>query len=168
MPSVIVGGKNQDLVGQREQLAHYRIVLNARIAARKVGATSAVDEQNIAGEDAILREQAYRIDSVARCMEDTEFLLAYFQRLTVFDMDTYVRSRRETMHRYRRIGQLAQLHRAAAMIGVSMRVDDQIQTPSVIGENREIALDLLTQRIDDGGLAGCRRDRKVGFAFTPI
>jgi hypothetical protein len=25
---------------------------------------------------------------VARCMEDAEFLLAYFQRLTVFDMHT--------------------------------------------------------------------------------
>src|SRR5208282_2612275 len=136
--------------------------------AREIGAPGAVDEQNIAGEDAILREQAYRIRSVARRVEDAEFLVAYFQRLTVFDMDTDVRSRRETMHHDRRTGQLAQLHRAAAMIGVSVRVDDRIQTPSVIREDREVALDLVAQRIDEGGLAGCFRNRKVGFALATI
>src|SRR5260370_30639927 len=98
MSPIITRGKNQNLSGQREQLAHYRIVLNARIAARKIGAPGAVDEQNIAGEDAVLREQAYRIRSVARRMEDAEFFLAYFQRLTVFDMYTDVGSRRDTMH----------------------------------------------------------------------
>ena len=78
-------------------------------------------------------------------MEDAEFLVANFQHLTVFDVDTDVRSRRKTMHRDRRVGQRAQLHRAAAMIGVSVSVDDQVEAQSVIGEDREVALDLVAQ-----------------------
>src|ERR1700676_4448171 len=54
------------------------------------------------------------------------------------------------------------------MIGVSVSVDDQIQTPSVIREDREVALDLVAHRIDDGGLARCFCDRKVGFALAAI
>src|SRR5208283_487417 len=104
MSSIIVRGKNQDLIGQREQLADYRIVLNARIAAREIGASGAVDEQNISGEDAILREQAYRIRSMARSVEDAKFLVAHFQHLTIFDVDAHVRSRREAMHHDRRTG----------------------------------------------------------------
>src|SRR5260370_42629770 len=97
MSPIITRGKNQNLSGQREQLAHYRIVLNARIAARKIGAPGAVDKQNIAGEDAVLREQAYRIRRVARRMEDAEFFVDYLQRLTVCDMDSDVGRRPEPM-----------------------------------------------------------------------
>ena len=168
MSAIIVRGKNQCLIGQREQLARYRIVLNAGVAAREIGAAGAVDEQDVAGEDAILREQADRIRRVARRVEDAEFFVADLQHLAVFDMDCDVRRGREKMHRDRRVGQRAQLHRAAAMIGVSMRVDDQIQAPSVIGEDREVALDLVAQRIDDDGLATGFRDRDVGFALAVI
>src|SRR5271155_865918 len=129
MPSIIVRGKNQDLIGQREQLAHYRIVLNARIAAREIGAPGAVDEQYIASKDAILRDQAYRIRSMARSVEDAKFLVAYFQDLTIFDVDAHVRSRRQAMHSDRRTGKLAQLYGAAPMIGMSVGVNDQIQMP---------------------------------------
>src|SRR5271167_3218718 len=120
MSSIVVRGKNQDLIGQREQLAHYRIVLNARIATREIGASGAVDEQNVAGEDAILREHAYRIRRMARCVEDAKFLVAYIQRLAILDVDAHVRSRREAMHYDGCAGKLAQLHRAAAMIGMSV------------------------------------------------
>src|SRR5579862_1698753 len=168
MSAIIVCRKNQSLIGEREQLAHYRIILDARIAAREIGAPGAMDEQDIAGEDAVLREQAYRIRSVAGRVEDAEFLVANRQRLTVFDMDTDVGSRRETMHYDRRACQLAQFHRTATMIGVSVSVDDRIQTTSVIGEDREVALNLVAQGIDDRGLAGCFRDREIGFALGTI
>ena len=104
-----------------------------------------MDEQHVAGEDAILREQANRIRSVAGSMEDAEFVVADFQLLTVLDVDADVRSRRQTMHHDGRIGQRAQLHRAAAMIGVRVSVDDQVEAQSMIGEDREVALDLVAQ-----------------------
>ena len=100
-------------------------------------------------------------------VEDAKFLVAYFQRLTIFDVDAHVRSRRQTMHPDRRTGKLAQLYRAAAMIGVSVGVDDQIQTPSVIREDREVALDLVAQRIDDGSLAGCFTRSQDRFCTCP-
>jgi|GEM_PF-6126242 len=127
-----------------------------------------MNEQNIAGEDAVLRKQAYRIRSVARGMEDAQFLVAHFKRLTIFNMDTDVRSRRQTMHHDWRAGQFAQPYRAAAMIGVRVGVDDRLQAPSVISEDREVALDLVMQRIDDGGLAAGFRDRQIGFTLAPI
>src|SRR5271154_2175192 len=153
MAAIIVRGENQDLIGQREQLAGDRIVLATGVAAREIGAPRAVDKQHVAREDAIPGEQANRIGSVAGSMEDADFLIANFQRLTIFNVNTYVRSRRETMHHDRRIGKHAQLHRAAAMSGVSMRVDNRMEAKAVIREDREVALDLVAQGIDDGSPA---------------
>src|SRR5271170_3214984 len=168
MAAIIVRGENQGLIRQREQLAGDRIVLATRVAAREIGAAGAVDEQHVAREDAIPGEQANRIGSVTGSMEDAEFLVANFQRLTIFNVNTYVRSRRETMHHDWRIGQHAQLHRAAAMIGVSMRVDDRIEAQSVIRKDRKVALELVAQGIDDGGPATRFRNRKIGFALAVI
>ena len=83
---------------------------------------------------------------MARRVEDAQFFVADLKHLAVFDMDCDVRRRREKMHRDGRVGQRAQLHRAAAMVGVSMGVDDQIEAPSVIREDREVALDLVAQQ----------------------
>jgi hypothetical protein len=101
-------------------------------------------------------------------MEDAEFLVANFQRLTIFNVDTHMRSWRETMHHDRRIGKLRQIHRAAAMIGVSMRVDDRIEAQSVIRKDGEIALNLVAQGIDDGSPPTRFRDRKVRLALAMI
>src|SRR5579862_6458945 len=168
MPAIIVRGENQRRVREREQLARYRIVLSARVAAREIGATGTVDEQYVAGEDAILCEHADRIRRVAGRMQDAEFLVAYFQRLTIFDVDSDVRRRRKQMHRDRRISQRAQLHRAATMIGVRVRIDDQIESQSVIREDREVALDLVADWIDDGRLANCFREREVSLTLAVI
>src|SRR5271155_2960423 len=168
MAAIIVGGENQGLIRQREQLAGDRIVLVTRVAACEIGAPGAVDKQHVAGEDAIPGEQANRIGSVAGSMEDADFLIANFERLTIFNVNTYVRSWRETMHYDWRIGKHAQLHRAAAMIGVSMRVDDRIEAQSVIREDCEVALDLVAQGIDDGSPATRFRNRKVRLALATI
>src|ERR1700722_1624877 len=117
MSAIVVRGENQRRVRKRKQLARYRVVLNARVATCEIGASGAVDEQHVAGEDAILREQTDRVRSVARRVEDAEFLVSHAQRLTVFDVDTDVRSRSKTMHHDGRVGKGAQLHRATAMIG---------------------------------------------------
>ena len=54
------------------------------------------------------------------------------------------------------------------MIGMSVRVDDRIQTPAIIGEDRQVALDLVAQGVDNDGLAGSLTDHKIGFALAPI
>jgi hypothetical protein len=72
------------------------------------------------------------------------------------------------MHHDGRIGQRAQLHRAAAMIGVRVSVDDQVEAQSMISEDRKVSLDLVANWIDDGGLAGRFRDRQVSLALAMI
>ena len=72
------------------------------------------------------------------------------------------------MHRDRRSGQLRELECAAAMVDVSVSVDNQIELPSAIGEDAEVALDLVAERIDHDCLAGALRHTQVGFAFGVI
>src|ERR1700685_1320998 len=167
MSAIIVRRENHGFIWKREQLARDRIVLSARVAAREIGASGSVDEQYVTGEDAILREQANRIRRVARSMEDAQFFTA-LQQLTVFDVDTDVWRRRQTMHRDGRIGQRAQLHRTAAMIGMRVSVDDQVETQSVITEDRQVSFDLVADWIDDGGLAGIFCYRQVSLALAMI
>src|SRR5271156_5321196 len=50
MPSIVVRGKNQSLIRQREQLARDRVVLDAGVTAREIRATRSMDKQNVAGE----------------------------------------------------------------------------------------------------------------------
>src|ERR1700731_3911412 len=54
------------------------------------------------------------------------------------------------------------------MIDVSVSVDDQIELPSAVGEDAEVALDLVAQRIDHYCLAGALRHAEIGFAFAVI
>src|SRR5712692_2934541 len=72
------------------------------------------------------------------------------------------------MHRDRRSGQLAELECAAAMVDVGVSVDYQIELPSSIGEDAEVALDLLAERIDHNRLTGVLRQTEVGFALGMI
>src|SRR5579862_3314973 len=54
------------------------------------------------------------------------------------------------------------------MVGMSVRIDDQIESQSVIREDREVALDLVADWIDDGRLAGCFREREVSLTLAVI
>src|SRR5271170_3212402 len=98
MSAIIVRGENQRLVGQREQLAGDRIVLSAGVAAREIGAPGTVDEEDIAGENAILGENADRVRRVAGSMQHADILVAELERLAVLNMNSDVRRRRQKMH----------------------------------------------------------------------
>src|SRR5580700_6691803 len=104
MPSVVVRGKNQSLIGQREQLARDRIVLDTRVAAREIRATRSMDKQNVAGEYTILGQQTYRIRCMPGRVKDSKLLLSYLNYLPIFDVDADVRRRRQPMHRDGRPG----------------------------------------------------------------
>jgi hypothetical protein len=54
------------------------------------------------------------------------------------------------------------------MVNMSMRVDNQIELPTAIGEDAEVALDLVAEGIDHDCLAGALRHTEVGFAFGVI
>ena len=168
MPSIVVRGKNQRLIGQREQLARDRVVLDAWVAAREIRATRSMDKQNVAGEYAILGQQTYRIRCMPGSMKDPKLLISYLNYLPIFDVDADVRRRRQPMHRHGRPGQFAQLKRPTPMVRMSVRVDDQFQPPPMVSQHGEIAFDLFPQRIDDCGLTGLLRDRQIGLALATI
>jgi hypothetical protein len=53
-----VRGKHQNLIRQSQQAAEQRFVLRTRIAILKVGAPGATDHQRVAGEHAVLHQEA--------------------------------------------------------------------------------------------------------------
>src|SRR5262249_56608913 len=72
MPAVVVGGKNQGLVRQGEQLPGNGVVLLAGVTAGEIAPAGAVDEESISGENAVVGVQANAVGCVTRGREDSE------------------------------------------------------------------------------------------------
>jgi len=54
------------------------------------------------------------------------------------------------------------------MIGVGVRVDDELELAAVIGQQREIAVDLLSQRIDQGCLMRRFARQQIRLALAAV
>jgi len=72
------------------------------------------------------------------------------------------------MHDGRGADQLAQIEARRAVVGVRVRIDHATELQAVIGEDRQIALELLLDRVDE-----CRESRllagnQVRLAFAPV
>jgi hypothetical protein len=77
-----------------------------------------------------------------------KFDLTDLEALAIVDMDIDVRRGRPPMHHDRRARKLAEFDRAAAMVGVSMSVDDHLELAPVISKHCEVSFDFVPQRID--------------------
>src|SRR5581483_3459255 len=72
------------------------------------------------------------------------------------------------MHRHRRIRQQREFVSAAAMIGVSMSIDNQIELQPMIGKHAEVTLDSVLERIDDNRALGALRSQQVGLTLRVV
>src|SRR4029077_8604260 len=105
---------------------------------------------------------------MARREHHAHLEVADAEDLAVVNVNLDVRRGRKMMHRDRRSGQLCELECAAAMVDVSVRIDDQIELQSAVGEDGEVTLDLIAERIDPSFSAVALRHAEIGFAFAVI
>ena len=84
-PLVVVRRVDEQRRVEREQAAEQAVVERLRVAARQVGAAGAADQQGVAGEDAVLADQAHRVGGVAGRVQHLQAQLAEDDRLAVVD-----------------------------------------------------------------------------------
>jgi hypothetical protein len=73
-----------------------------------------------------------------------------------------------SFHHNLRIRQIGEVEGAAAMVGVSVRVNQVIEPKAVIGGNRDIAAGVFFQRIEQYCVPRPLTGQQIGFALTPV
>jgi len=149
---------------EREQLAEQAVVERVRIAARQVGAPGAADQQGVAGEDAVLGDEAHRVAGVPRRVQHAQAQLADDEHLAVIDLHIDPRGRGGAVHHRRRLEAARQLARGREMIGVGVRVDDEAHAQTLARGEGQVAIDLADLGIDQRGGAGVAAAHQVGLA----
>ena len=149
MAPVVVSGKHQGGVGQGEQLVLDAVVERAGVAAGKIGAPGAVDEQRVPGADTVADVQADTVGCVAGRREHAEREGADLEVVPVVHVPIDVRRGRPPVHDDWRVRQGVQLPTAGQVIGVGMRVDDRVERVAVVGEHRNVTGGFLQNRIDE-------------------
>ncbi len=119
---IIMGGIDHQLRIEPEQFAEQAVIEHVGIAGRQIGAAGAADQQRIAGEDAIFRDQAHGIAGVARRVERGETQIAHREHIAIVEPQIRKRYGAFAIHHHSGAQRLAQLARGGEMIGVGVRV----------------------------------------------
>ena len=102
-----------------------------------------MNQQNVARKNTILSVEADRVGGVPRRVQNAHRKITNLDDLAVLDVNFDVRRRCTAMHRDWCAGQFAEFEGAAAMVGMRVRIDNQVQLQSTISEDRQVALDLV-------------------------
>ena len=144
------------------QLVEDGIVLRARVAVLEIGAAGAADQQRIAGEYPVGKQERIRIVGVARRVEHVE--------THAFDADVVAFGDAHgddvglgvLAHHGDAMGAVAQRAKPGDVIGVQMRVYGLHQPEIELAHELQIALDALEDRIDDQRLAAAPAGEEIG------
>jgi len=106
--------------------------LLAGVAAGKVRATGAADQQRVSSEHPPIDTEADSIRSMSGRVQHFEPQIAHFEHIAVGHVNSYVRSGRMTLHHNFRIRQIGEVEGAATMVRVGMGVDQVIEPKAVV------------------------------------
>src|SRR5260370_16373085 len=118
--AIIMPGKNQRLVGQREKSLRDRIVALAGVAAREIATPRPVNQQHVAGEDPVTRIKANRVRRMAGRVDYLKLDITDLEALAIVDMNIDALWGRPPMHHYRLARNLPEFARAAALASSRM------------------------------------------------
>jgi len=166
--AIIVSRVNDRIVRQREHRAVDTVILRAGITAREVRTSSSADQQRVSTEQLSIRVDAEPIRCMSRRRQHLELIIAQFKHVSITDMNCDVRRGSMSFHHDLGVGEIGQIENAAAMIGVSVGVDQILEAEAVVRSDRNIAAGVLLERVDKSGLARAFASQHVGFALASI
>ncbi len=158
---VVVGRVDQRLLGQLEKLVEQRVVLRPCAAVLEIRAARAADEQRVAGEHAILHQEAVAVVGVAGRIEHVESEALDADRVALGNAHGHDIDAGLLAHHRDAVGMIAQRAEGSDVIGVDVGVDGLDELQVEFAHELEIAVDLLEHRIDDQRLAALAAGEKV-------
>ncbi len=161
---VVVRRVHRERRVELQQLVEEAVVERLRVAAGKVGAAGGPDEQRVAGERAVLRDEAHRVARVPRGMQHPQPQLSHGQHLAVVEAHVHERRRARAMHHHRYGEPSRELPRPGEVVGMRVRVDQVPDPQAVPRRERDVAVDLAQLRIDQRARAGVGAADEVGLA----
>ncbi len=159
---IIVRGKDHGLVGQPQQFSEQRFILRACIAILEIGAPGAADQQRVAGEYPIAHHETVGIVGMAGGVEHVH-AHTFDGELVAFGKPHrhHVGFGILTHHRDAMCA-VAQRTQARDVVGVQVCIDGLDQSQIELGDQLQVPIDLLQDRIDDQRLAAAAAREQVG------
>ena len=154
------------MVGQGEQDLGEAAVECCGAARLEIGAATTVDEQGVTGEGVHriggLPHKAHAAGGVARRVQGLQGVSAKTQARAVAELHRSGANATALGRSGLGACQLGELARAGDVIGVGVRFHRPHQLQAMFTQDRQIALDLLVDRVDDQGLSAVLIKQHIG------
>ena len=158
---VVVGGIDQRLLGQLQQLAEQGLVLRPGAAVLEVGAAGAADQQRVAGEHAVAHQEAVGIVGVAGRVQHIQGDALDGQLVALGDAHGHHVDLGHVAHDGDAMRAVAQRAEPGDVVGMDVRIHGLDQLEVQLVDELQIAVDLLQHGIDDDRLAAAAAGHQV-------